>query len=94
MAQTEKYMLREREAMLKQKIQSLEAMLSLTVGRETITPLARPRPLVFEPYIPDEAELIKKAYAHAPEIRNREKMIAAAEARVNCSRRSIIPILR
>ena len=35
MAQTEKYMLRERETMLKQKIQSLEAMLSLTVGRET-----------------------------------------------------------
>ena len=91
MAQTEKYMLREREAMLKQRIQSLEAMLSLTVGRETITPLERPLPLVFESYNPDEADLIQKAYVHAPEIRNREKMIAAAEARVAMLKREYYP---
>jgi outer membrane protein, heavy metal efflux system len=91
MAQTEKYMLREREAMLLQKIQSLEAMLSLTVGRETIVPLERPRPLVFEPYHPDEAELIKKAYTQAPEVRNREKMIAAAEARIAMLKREYYP---
>ena len=34
MAQTEKYMLLEKEEMLKQKIQSLEAMLRAAIGRE------------------------------------------------------------
>ena len=91
MAQTEKYMLREREAMLKQKIQSLEAMLSLTLGRESTASFARPAPVPVEPYDPDEAELIQKAYAQSPEIRNREKMIAAAEARVNMLKREYYP---
>src|SRR5512139_785967 len=39
MAQTEKYMLLEREAMLKQKQRSLEAMLTSTVGREQSEPI-------------------------------------------------------
>jgi cobalt-zinc-cadmium efflux system outer membrane protein len=91
MAQAEKYMLREREAMLKQKIRSLEAMLSLTVGRETPTPFDRPLPVSLEPYRSDEAELIQKAYAQAPEIKNREKMIAAAEARVSMLKREYYP---
>jgi outer membrane protein TolC len=78
-------------AMLRQRIQSLEAMLSLTVGRETIVPLERPLPLVFEPYNPDEADLIKKAYTHAPEIRNREKMVAAADARIAMLKREYYP---
>ena len=42
MAQTEKYMLLEKEEMLKQKIQSIEAMLNTTVGRDVNAPLGRP----------------------------------------------------
>lgn len=91
MAQTEKYMLRERETMLKQKIQSLEAMLSLTVGREKPSSFARPAPVPLDSYIPDEAELIRKAYAQSPEIKNRERMIAAAEARVSMLKREYYP---
>jgi outer membrane protein, heavy metal efflux system len=91
MAQTEKYMLREREAMLKQKIQSLEAMLGLTLGRGATGAFARPAPAPVEPYEPDEADLIKKAYAHTPELRNREKMVAAAEAKVNMLKREYYP---
>jgi outer membrane protein, heavy metal efflux system len=91
MAQTEKYMLREREAMLRQKIQSLEAMLSLTVGREKPSSFARPVPVPLDPYVPDEAELIRKAYARSPEIRNRERMIAAAEVKVNMLKREYYP---
>jgi outer membrane protein TolC len=91
MTQTEKYMLREREAMLKQKIQSLEAMLSLTVGRETPSSFARPEPVPLDSYVPDEAELIRKAYAQSPEIKNRERMIAAAEAKVNMLKREYYP---
>jgi outer membrane protein, heavy metal efflux system len=91
MAQTEKYMLRERETMLTQKIQSLEAMLGLTIGRETATPFVRPAPVPREPFSPDEAELIQKAYGQSPEIKTREKMIAAAEARVNMLKREYYP---
>jgi outer membrane protein, heavy metal efflux system len=91
MAQTEKYLLREREAMLKQKVQSLEAMLALTLGRGAAGAFARPAPVPVEPYEPDEADLIKKAYAHTPELRNREKMVAAAEAKVNMLKREYYP---
>ena len=40
MAQTEKYMLLEREEMEKQKIQSLKAMLNAAVGRDALSPSA------------------------------------------------------
>jgi outer membrane protein TolC len=91
MAQTEKYMLREREAMLKQKAQSLEAMLGLTVGREAPVPSARPASVPLDSFPQDEAELIRRAYAQSPEIRNRERMIAAAEARVHMLKREYYP---
>ena len=42
MAQTEKYMLLEKEEMQKQKIQALQGMLNTTVGRDVNTPLGRP----------------------------------------------------
>jgi cobalt-zinc-cadmium efflux system outer membrane protein len=84
-------MLREREAMLKQRIQSLEAMLSLVIGRDASAPFDRPLPVVSEPFNPDEADLVNRAYTHAPEIRNREKMIAAAEARVAMLKREYYP---
>jgi outer membrane protein, heavy metal efflux system len=91
MAQTEKYMLREREVMLKQKIQSLEAMLSLTLGRETHSSFARPVPVPLDSFVPDEAELIRKAYELSPEIRNRQRMIAAAEAKIKMLKREYYP---
>jgi cobalt-zinc-cadmium efflux system outer membrane protein len=91
MAQTEKYMLRERETMLTQKIQSLEAMLGLTLGRETHSSFARPVPVPLDSYVPDEAELIRKAHAQSPEIKTREKMVAAADARINMLKREYYP---
>lgn len=91
MAQTEKYMLREQETMLKQKIQSIEAMLCSTVGREAPSSLARPTAVSPVPYQPNETELIQKAYAQSPEIKNRERMIAAAEARVEMLKREFYP---
>ena len=42
MAQTEKYMLLEKEVMFQQKIESLEAMLKATIGREGSAALGRP----------------------------------------------------
>ena len=77
--------------MLRQKIQSLEALLSLTLGREKTAEFARPATVPLDPYRPDEADLTRKAYTYAPELRNREKLIAAAEAKVNVLKREYYP---
>ena len=42
MAQTEKYMLLEREEMQKQKIDAVKGMLNSTIGRPVASPLGRP----------------------------------------------------
>jgi len=91
MAQAEKYMLLEKEEMLRQKIQTLEGMLNLAVGRDTSLPLGRPsagREARLEETL---GELVKKAYDRSPEIRAKEKMIAGAEAKVNMSKKEYFP---
>src|SRR3989338_6855739 len=83
MAQTEKYMLLEREEMYKQKIKSLEAMLGAALGREASAPLSgRPENLPYIPYGQGLDELIKMSYEKYPLIKSREKMIGAAQAKV------------
>ena len=91
MAQTEKYMLLEREEMFKQKVQSLEAMLNSTTGRDVTSPLGRPAGLPSGAQARDMDELLRRAYENSPEIRSREKMIAAAEARVRMAGREYYP---
>lgn len=91
MAQTEKYMLLEKETMLKQKIQSLEAMLNNAVGREASAPLARPAepaPSVFT-YSIDE--LTSLAYANSPELQSREKMIASSKTQIELAQKEYYP---
>ena len=91
MAQTEKYMLLERETMLQQKIQTLEALLNATVGRDQTAPLDRPAPPVFVPYPQPLADLIAAAYDNSPEIKAREKMLASTNARVRAAEREYYP---
>ncbi|MEW6615359.1 MAG: TolC family protein [Thermodesulfobacteriota bacterium] len=91
MAQTEKYMLLEKEEMLKQKVQSLEAMLNTTVGRNVNSPLGRPIEPVYTPYPHIMDEQIKTAYENSPEIKFREKMIASAEAKVQMAKKEYYP---
>ena len=91
MAQTEKYMLLEKETMLKQKVESLDAMLNNAVGREALSPLGRPpepSPTVF-PYSLNE--VIKRAYENSPELRARERMSASSQARVSMAQREYFP---
>jgi outer membrane protein TolC len=91
MAQTEKYMLLEKEEMLRQKIQSLEALLNITVGRQADAPLGRPSdtsPSMF-PYTMND--LIKIANERSPEIAAKDKMIGAAEAKVAFAKKDYIP---
>ena len=91
MAQTEKYMLLEKEEMQKQRIQSLEAMLNATVGRDVNAPLGRPAEQAFSRPAKNLDELLLMAYDHSPEIRARQRMVAAAEAKVRMAEKEYYP---
>lgn len=91
MAQTEKYMLLEREEMLRQNIRTLEALLNSTVGREQAAPLDRPAPPIFAPYSKALPELLAAAYDNSPEIKARERMVAALGARVRVAEKEFYP---
>lgn len=91
MAQAEKYMILERAEMLRQKRETLEGMLNLTLGRDARAPLGRPEALAETPLEADLDELIRAAHQRSPEIRAREKMAAGAEAKVSMARRDYFP---
>ena len=91
MAQTEKYMLLERELMLQQKVQSLEAMLNAAVGRDVNAPLGRPAEPVPTSFARDREEMQAAALALSPELRSREKMLFASEARVGMANKEFYP---
>jgi cobalt-zinc-cadmium efflux system outer membrane protein len=91
MAQTEKYMLLEKEEMQKQKVQAFEAMLNTTVGRDVTAPLGRPAEQTLSLQIRSLDELLNKAYDHSPEIRIKQRMVSAAEARVKMAEKEYYP---
>jgi cobalt-zinc-cadmium efflux system outer membrane protein len=91
MAQTEKYMILERQVMSRQKIQALEAMLNLTAGREPTAPLGRPKQLPSTKFDFVLDDLTTKAYEASPEIRVKEKMIAASEAKLQMAKKEYYP---
>ena len=91
MAQTEKYMLLEKETMQKQKIEAITGMLNTTIGREVNAPLGRPSDLPQTPYVFSLEELIQKAKKNSPEIRSREKMVEAADAKVKMAQKEYYP---
>lgn len=91
MAQTEKYMLFEREEMEKQRIQSLNAMMNAAVGRDALALLGRPE-------TPQETaqdyrldDLIQRSYDRYPMIKSKEKMVNAAEAKVQMAKKEYYP---
>lgn len=91
MAQTEKYMLLEKEEMLKQKLQVIEAMLNTAVGRDVNSPLARPGEPAHTSYGYNIDALIKMSHINSPLIKSREKMIASAKAKVNLAEKEYYP---
>ncbi len=91
MAQTEKYMLLEKEVMFKQKIDSLEAMLRATIGREGGTSLGRPGDPSYQPLIFNTEEAVQMAINHSPEIKSRNKMIEAANTKVKMAQKEFFP---
>jgi outer membrane protein, heavy metal efflux system len=91
MAQTEKYMLLEREEMERQKIRSLDAMLNAAVGRDTNAALGRPEKPPDPPYGYGLDELITEAYNKYPLIKFREKMVGSAQAKIEMAKKEYYP---
>jgi outer membrane protein, heavy metal efflux system len=91
MAQTEKYMILEREGMQKQRIQAIESMLNSTVGRDVTSPLEQPPEPGYSPFTRSLEDLIQAAYAHSPEIKAKEQMVKAAEAKTAMARKEYYP---
>ena len=91
MAQTEKYMLLEKEAMFKQKIESLEAMLRATIAREEGASLGRPDDPSSQPFFYSTEEAVQMALSRSPEIKSRSKMIEAADAKIKMARKEFFP---
>jgi outer membrane protein, heavy metal efflux system len=93
MAQTEKYMLLEREEMERQKIRSIEAMLNAAVGRDTNAALGRPEKPPDPPYGYGIDDLITASYQKNPLIKFREKMVGSAQAKVEMAKKEFYPDL-
>src|SRR5512145_661788 len=91
MAQTEKYMLLEKEEMLRQKIQSFEAMLLAVVGRTNGEVLPKPAEPQYRPFDMDLQKTLEMAVEHSPEMQSRRRMIEAAETRLSMTRKEYFP---
>jgi outer membrane protein, heavy metal efflux system len=91
MAQTEKYMLLEREEMLRQRIDSIEAMLNRETGRPVDSPLGRPLAVASPAVTRPLKELIAIGTTASPDVAGRGKMIEAADARLKMARKEYYP---
>jgi outer membrane protein TolC len=91
MAQTEKYMLLEREEMANQKIQATEGMLNAAVGREVRSPLARPAEPALTPYLFSLDDLLPQAKDQSPELKAKVQMVQATEARIKMAQKEYYP---
>lgn len=91
MAQTEKYMLMEKEEMLQQKILSLQAMLSSAIGRYKGAELPRPAEPEYRPFPLEMNDAVDLAMRHSPELKSRGKMIEAANTRLQMAQKEYYP---
>jgi cobalt-zinc-cadmium efflux system outer membrane protein len=91
MTQTEKYMLREREEMQRQKVQSLEGMLNAALGRNTTISLGRPEQPEQHNFDYSLDAMIAIAQKNSHDIFARQKMVDAAEARVKLAKKEFYP---
>jgi outer membrane protein, heavy metal efflux system len=90
MAQTEKYMLLEKQEMLKQKIEAIESMLNLTIGRDVNSPLGRPV-AVRTDYLYSFGDLVTAANENAPVIKAKNKMAESARLKVAMAEKEYYP---
>jgi len=91
MAQTEKYMILEKEEMERQRIQALQGMLNIAVGRDVNAPLGRPIQPALTPYEVTLEEMLGMAADYSPEVRSKKKMVEGAEAKLKLARKEYYP---
>ncbi len=91
MAQTEKYILLEREEMQKQKVQTLQGMLNAVVGRPVGAPLTRPEQIRYTSFEGTFEEALIRAESRSPEIVSKNRMIEGAEAKVKMAKKEYYP---
>ena len=91
MAQTEKYMLLEKETMLKQKIQSLEAMLNNALGREAQIPVGKPLEPVPSMLKYSMEDMFRLANENSPEIQSKKKMLDSSRAQIYLAQKEYYP---
>jgi outer membrane protein TolC len=84
-------MLIEKEEMLDRKIQTIEAMLNATIGRNVESPLGKPAEPAATIYRYRTDELFKLANTNSPEIRSRDKMVASAKTKVLMAEKEYYP---
>jgi outer membrane protein TolC len=84
-------MLLEKEEMLKQRIQSIEAMLNATLGRDATSPLGRPVESGGTDVNVTMEELLSAHVENSPLVKEKEKMVAAAEAKVKMAEKEYYP---
>ena len=91
MAQTEKYMIIEKEEMQRQRIQALQGMLNTTVGRDVARPLGRPALPPPTPFGATLDEVVSMVKDHSPDVRSKQKMVEGAEAKVRMAKKEYYP---
>ena len=91
MAQTEKYMLLEKEEMLNQKIEAIEGMINTSLGREVRSPLGRPAERSVSPFPYDLQELLKRMKEDSPDLKSKEKMVQSAESKIRMAEKEYYP---
>lgn len=91
MAQAERYMLLEREAMAGARRSSAEAMLRAETGSLDLAPLGRPLAPPTTPFDHTAEELVMQAEGHAPELAMHRASVLAAEKRFARSRKEVMP---
>ncbi|MGC2062187.1 MAG: TolC family protein [Thermodesulfovibrionales bacterium] len=91
MAQTEKYMLLEKEEMFRQKIQSSEAMLNLALGRDVTVVMGRPADQEGTDMHEPMEDLLNIHVNRAPFVQEKEKMVAAAALKIRMAEKEYYP---
>lgn len=91
MAQTEKYMLVDKEEMFKQKIQGTEAVLNAVVGRSVTSPVGKPQDPVKSLLDMEMNKMIETAVMNSPETSAMQDMVLAGETRVRMAEKEFYP---
>jgi cobalt-zinc-cadmium efflux system outer membrane protein len=90
MAQTERYMALQERIMLRQKIESLQAMINSLISRDPALPLGRPEELIPE-RIEINQESLKNSIEDLPDIKEKKRLLEAKDLKYQKARLEYYP---